>query len=156
MTVKLLLLDEEERLLLVRGRDPLSQDTHWYPVGGGVEPGESLQQAAAREAYEETGLSALPQGVRVWFRDHTYFFGGRTTEVHEDWLLHSVRHFEPVPANLSDAERTSVVGFRWWRADELCRTSDSVFPPGLGPILADLLRDGPPAEPTDIGDRSVR
>lgn len=155
MTVKLLLLDEEDRLLLILGRDPRSGDTHWYPVGGGVEPGESLQQAACREAYEETGLSALPEGVPVWSRDHTYRFDGRTTEVHEDWLLHAVAHFEPAPADMSDHETRTIVGFRWWRAEELSQTRESVFPPALGELLSALLSAGPPCEPIDITDRSA-
>lgn len=50
MTVKLLLLDEEDRLLLMRGRDPRTGATHWYPVGGDVEVGESRHRATSREA----------------------------------------------------------------------------------------------------------
>ena len=155
MTVKLLLLDEAERLLLIHGRDPRSGDRHWYPVGGGIEPGESPQQAAAREAYEETGLASLPPGTPVWTRDHTYRFDGRTVEVHEDWLLHSVRHFDPAPAGMSAYEASSIVGFRWWRAEELSQTRETVFPPALGQLLGALLRDGPPREPIDITDRTA-
>ena len=155
MTVKLLLLDEQDRLLLIHGRDPVNGSTHWYPVGGGIEPGESQQQAAGREAYEETGLTALPPGVPVWSRDHTYRFDGRTVEVHEDWLLHAVQHFEPVPAGMSDFETRSIEGFRWWRAEELAQTSEMIFPPALGELLSALLRDGPPPEPIDITDRST-
>ena len=150
MTVKLLLVDEEDRLLLIEGRDPLSGDTHWYPVGGGIEPGESVQEAARREAYEETGMTSLPPGMPVWTRDHTYEFDGRSMQVHEDWSLHAVRHFDPVPAGLSDYEAGSIVGFRWWRASELAQTRCSVYPPNLGRLLVTLLRDGPPEQPIDI------
>lgn len=154
MTVKLLMLDEEDRVLLVHGTDPGTGRTWWFPVGGGVEPGESLQEAAAREAYEETGHADLPAGTPVWTREHTYAFDGRTMDVHEDWLLHRVRHFEPVPADLSDYESRTVLGFRWWRAGELSQTSDTVFPPTLGDLLSALLRDGPPAAPRDISERA--
>ena len=155
MTVKLLLLDEEDRLLLVHGRDPRTGNSHWYPVGGGVEPGESLHEAATREAYEETGLPTLLQGTSVWSRDHTYEFDGRSVEVHEDWLLHRVERFDPAPAGMSDYETATVLGFRWWHADELSRTTDSVFPPTLGQLLARLVREGPPRAPIDITDRSA-
>ncbi|CUR57029.1 conserved hypothetical protein [metagenome] len=150
MTVKLLLVDEDDRVLLIRSTDPSSGTQCWYPVGGGVEAGESLQQAASREAHEETGLSTVPVGSPVWTRDHTYRYDGRTVEVHEDWLLHRVGHFEPSPAALSDFETRTIAGFRWWRADDLSRTTDTVFPPRLGELLAALLRHGLPQEPIDI------
>lgn len=63
--------------------------------------------------------------------------------------------FNPAPADLSDYEARSVVGFRWWSAEELARTSETVFPPSLGRLLAVLLRDAPPLEPIDITDRSA-
>lgn len=155
MTVKLLLVDEEDRLLLIQGKDTRSGTTHWYPVGGGIEPGESTQEAAAREAYEETGLTSLPPGTPVWTRDHTYEFDGRSMQVHEDWSLHAVRHFDPVPAGMSPYEIGTIVGFRWWRASDLSETRDTVFPPNLATLLIALLRDGPPAEPVDITGRSA-
>lgn len=145
-----MLLDEQDRVLLIRATDPPTGRQWWYPVGGGVESGESLQQAASREAYEETGLAELPEGTLVWTRDHTYQYDGRTSDVHEDWLLHSVQHFDPAPAGLSDYEARSVLGFHWWRAEELSRTSDTVFPPSLGDLLSALLRDGPPPVPVSI------
>lgn len=154
MTVKLLLLDEEDRVLLIRSSDPTTGAPCWYPVGGGVETGESLQQAALREAHEETGLSTLPNGAPVWTRDHTYEYGGRTVEVHEDWLLHKVPHFEPSPAGLSELEARTITGFGWWEVDDLSRTTDTVFPPRLGELLAELLREGLPQEPIDITEPS--
>lgn len=41
-------------LLVLRGREP--EKGRWSVPGGRVEPGETFAQAAAREAFEETGL----------------------------------------------------------------------------------------------------
>ena len=149
-TVKLLLVDEEERLLLIHSRDPVSGDDCWYPVGGGLEPGETIQQAAIREASEETGLTELPAGDPVWTRDHTYTYIGRDIQVHEDWLLHRVTNFSPAPAALTDYESSSILGFHWWSIAELKTTTETVFPPRLGQRLSTLLRSGIPSTPIDI------
>ena len=117
-----------------------------------MEAGESLQEAARREAHEETGLATLPAGVPVWTRDHTYEYDGRTVEVHEDWLLHRVQHFEPTPVSLSEYETRTIAGFRWWGANDLMQTTDTVFPPTLGRLLSALLSDGVPGVPVDINE----
>jgi 8-oxo-dGTP pyrophosphatase MutT (NUDIX family) len=152
LAVKLLLLDKDDRLLLINAKDPQTQADYWYPVGGGVEPGETLQDAAVREASEETGLAGLPAGRSVWRRDHTYEYDGRSVEVHEEWLLHRVECFDPMPGQLTEYEVRSFLGFRWWSAQELAETAATVFPPGLGRLLTDLLTDGPPAAPVDISE----
>lgn len=149
-TVKLLLLDEQDRLLLIRSRDPATGEECWYPVGGGIEAGETLDQAASRETAEETGLVGLAAGTPVWTRTHTYRHGGREYDVHETWLLICVPHFEPAPAALSDHESSTIQGFRWWRVADLQSTHDTVFPPRLGHHLAALLQDGLPTTPVDI------
>lgn len=47
-----------DELLLLRWRDPVEGFEVWQPPGGGLEPGESWEQAARRELREEAGLSA--------------------------------------------------------------------------------------------------
>ena len=152
LTVKLLLLDEQDRLLLIHSRDPRSGQDCWYPVGGGIEPGETVQQAAGREAADETGLVELPVGAPVWIRDHTYRYGGREVEVHEEWLLHRVRHFHPAPAALTDYESKTIHRFHWWSIENLIKTTDTVYPPRLGHRLSCLLKNRIPSIPIDISE----
>jgi 8-oxo-dGTP diphosphatase len=72
--------DAAGRVLLVkRGRDP--QRGRWSVPGGRVEAGESLEEAAAREVLEETGLR-VDVGRELWtVRVPTG--GGREFEVHD-------------------------------------------------------------------------
>lgn len=47
-------LDDQQRILLQHRTD----DGTWGPIGGALEPGERLEDCAARELLEETGLNA--------------------------------------------------------------------------------------------------
>lgn len=149
-TVKLLLLDELDRLLLLRGDERADGQSIWFPVGGGIEDGEDAVAAALREIHEETGRREVSIGPEVWRRQHLYSWRGTQTDTHERWFVVRTSHFTPSPRALTDDEQTYITGFRWWTADELAATTEQVFPPDLGTRLQDLLRDGPPPSPIDI------
>lgn len=44
------------QLLLLQHREPEGGSLYWCPPGGGREQGETFEQAAVREVYEETGI----------------------------------------------------------------------------------------------------
>jgi 8-oxo-dGTP pyrophosphatase MutT (NUDIX family) len=51
-------VNPDGRVLLLHGWDPLKpDDPFWFTIGGAVEPGESLQEAAVRELEEEAGIT---------------------------------------------------------------------------------------------------
>ena len=61
----LILYDDEGRLLLQhRTDDAPTFPSHWSFFGGGVEPGETPEEAVRREAMEE--LAYDPQDARLW------------------------------------------------------------------------------------------
>lgn len=76
---------EGQVLLVLRSREP--EAGCWTVPGGRVEPGESLEAAAARETLEETGLRVAVER-EVWSLD----LPNGTDEVYEihDFLAHVV------------------------------------------------------------------
>jgi 8-oxo-dGTP pyrophosphatase MutT (NUDIX family) len=67
--------ETEGHLLLVRLRDPTTKAVHFYPPGGGIEPGESPAQTAERETLEETGLQVRVEPSLAPVEDAPYHEG---------------------------------------------------------------------------------
>ena len=61
--VRVIVLDDENRILMVRQDHP--ERSVWMVPGGGIEDGESSVQAAVREVLEETGLEVETKGL-IW------------------------------------------------------------------------------------------
>src|SRR5882672_9447042 len=64
---RVILIDEAGRVLLFRGGDPHRPDagTWWFTPGGGLDDGETIEDAAQREVREETGYVVTDLGAVV-------------------------------------------------------------------------------------------
>jgi 8-oxo-dGTP pyrophosphatase MutT (NUDIX family) len=150
-SVRVLLLDEQARVLLFRGRDPETGAVFWFPAGGGLEAGEDVREAAYREVAEETGLQALQLGPEVWRRRHVFTWRGNRWDQRERWFVARVPNFEPDRSAMTEAEQVDLTTHRWWSVDELDATTDGLVPRDLAAQLRRLLDEGPPAEPIEVG-----
>jgi 8-oxo-dGTP pyrophosphatase MutT (NUDIX family) len=126
-----------ESVLLLRWRDPVEGFEVWEPPGGGLESGESWEQAARRELREEAGLVAgALAGPLMVARD--YRWAGRRI-VAEDavflarWDARPGVALEPVP---------ELLGYAWIPAGELAAVTP-LEPPELPALLSSLRRARP-------------
>jgi len=138
--VRVVVLDIGQRLLLLHTRDPVHPDlgTWWELPGGGIEPGETYQQAAVRELGEETGIlvSVGQVGLSTWRRRAT--FRHRHRRLVNNEVIVTVRLTTAGPtidgAARLDYEKEDYFGFAWWPLPDL-RTSNQRFYPGRLPEL---------------------
>ena len=150
-TVRVLMLDEEDRVLLFRGQDPdVPNIRFWFPAGGGIEPGESVEIAARREVREETGLSNFVLGPHIWNRRHVFTFYGSTQDVREVWFFARVPHFEINTSGFTEMEREILQEHHWWTLSELKTTSDVLTPRNLAELVSNLLANGLPKTPITV------
>jgi 8-oxo-dGTP pyrophosphatase MutT (NUDIX family) len=142
--VRVVCLDQRQRLLLLRWRDPADGSYLWEPPGGGIEPGEQPIDAARRELQEETGLpgaSVIDRHVMVG-RDVRW--NGQHYQGEEAFFLARVDQPGPLSrAGLAEYERGWLGGHAWVAWSEIASLPDTVEPPQLLGILAALDPSGP-------------
>jgi 8-oxo-dGTP diphosphatase len=99
-----LLRDDEVLLQLRRGTGYL--DGHWATLAGHVDPGESVHEAAVREAAEEAGIGIDPADLEPLTTLHRFERGGPAVEQRCD-VFFVVRRWsgDPAPAEPDKAER---------------------------------------------------
>jgi TDG/mug DNA glycosylase family protein len=131
--VRGLVLDAESRVLLVRFQHPVSGHAWWATVGGGIDPGETDEQALRRELREEAGLDAFEIGPVVHERDVTFPWEGRLLHQFERFYFVHIDRHEPVPTIDIGAE--GVTDVRWWTLDELDDPREEVVPPDLAQLV---------------------
>ena len=153
-----LVIDEQDRILLARFEFP-NDDPHkppavlWGVPGGGIDQGETVEEAIARELYEELGLAVEIIGPHLWTRTHLFpYMNGRYDGQRNVVHLLRTEHFEPRPAIGWKQMRAEFVSdLCWWSLDELRAATDVIFAPrAIADIVADLIEHGPPATPLEI------
>ena len=128
----MLLLDGQGRLLLLHGGDPAAPEagSWWFTVGGGVDEGEALVDAAVREVFEETGLrcTADDLGEPLHSEVSTFTYGGRDITQTNHFFALRVDEHEVDLAGLDAFEQQAIDGHRWWPLEELRTTEERYYP----------------------------
>jgi 8-oxo-dGTP diphosphatase len=152
-TARVLLLDPSDRILLMRGRLPSAPEgpDFWFTVGGEIEPGETIAEAAAREIIEETGLADAALGPIVWYAEEVFQFDGSgPTHFKEHFILARTGGGALSRDGWQPIEHELVDELRWWTLQELRRTEATVYPERLALLLPDVLAGRFAAEPLVI------
>lgn len=148
-TARVLLLDPQDRLLLFLACGD-STPNIWITPGGGVEPGETLADAARRELYEETAQQGVSWGPVVWYREHTWGPPERRVRSEEHFFL--ARTTSTAVCVLDENESLELKAWRWWSLGALLADRSAVCAPRqIRSLLPPLLAGELPAAPLDVG-----
>jgi ADP-ribose pyrophosphatase YjhB (NUDIX family) len=133
---RVILLDPDDRVLLMRYDDGPPNGRHWSTPGGGVNAGEDHRAAALRELAEETGWTDVELLGEVMRREFDMEYGGLIVRQRERLYLartdQACRAISGVEAmHASDG----IAAWRWWKLAELDSTAEQVWPPGLADVI---------------------
>lgn len=140
---RVLLLDERDRLLLVRGHDvDRPERSWWFTIGGGIDAGETPSQAAVRELAEETGLSIAEDDLVGPVLTREAIFDFEAEHVRQEEVFYYARidaAGELSREGWTDVERAFMDDMAWWSLQELRAVEIEVFPHELADVLEHLL-----------------
>jgi 8-oxo-dGTP pyrophosphatase MutT (NUDIX family) len=144
---RVILLDRDDRVLLMRGHDvDQPERSWWFTIGGGIDAGEDSRDAAVREMREETGIALDPELLvgPVYTRSAIFdFFAEHCRQDEEIFLVrltglgHDVT--DASRDGWTEVEQNILDELRWWDLAELAEVVAEVFPEDLVGLVRGLL-----------------
>lgn len=140
-SARLLILNGDGHLLLfhfVFKAGPMAGLAFWATPGGGLDDGETFEQAAVRELLEETGIRVDQVAPPIGQREFTF-----EAPPSGEWVISEERFFLIDAGDVAlsrdgwtELEVEVMAEHKWWSRDELVRTEAKVYPEDLREMLA--------------------
>lgn len=146
-----LVIIEPDGAVYLQLHDDVEIGLHWAPPGGGLEQDENELEAALRETAEETGWTQVEVGPPLCTWSHDYTRDGVPVRQSETIFLASGPRRD-LEGDLRESHRVDgILAVRWWTPNALAESKAVFWPPNLPELVARARREGPPAQPLDLG-----
>jgi 8-oxo-dGTP diphosphatase len=134
---RLVVIDLHNRVLLFQYAR-LTGQKFWATPGGGLEDGETFEEAAAREALEELG-GRNPLLHALFDRTADFVLVDRQVHQTERFFLLRLESVEFDEEVREVHSREGILETRWWSLAEIWKSSELIFPEDFAEIVFNLL-----------------
>jgi len=158
-SVKVLLLNQKNELLLMCAHDPKTtapdgkyHGQFWFTPGGRIEKGESIQEAALRELYEETGITKdeVDLGPVVWYGEFDLILDGILTCLKQTFIVAKTKRNDVSFINLDKWEKDALQKLAWFSFEKIIHSKEIIYPVVLPQYLPDIISGNYPKKPLKI------
>lgn len=153
-TSRLIVLDPRNRLLLLQYQAAVASDPEgasprafWYTPGGGVDPGETHEQAALRELDEEVGIRDVALGPCVAVCEALRDRFIRKNFCRERYFLIRAPSDRIDTSRLAETDLDPVLDVRWWDVDDFLASGEFLIPMSVARLAQRIVAGDPPAAP---------
>ena len=125
-------------MLLLHGWDPLRpRDPFWFTIGGAVEHGETLREAAARELREEAGIVVDPELLGEPFATAPIEFWWAGMHFDQDQTFYAIAVSDAAVsfAGQEALERATIDKHGWLRPEDLDSGAERPADPELPRLM---------------------
>lgn len=152
-TARALIVNPKQEVLLISVSLPWMTSPTWTMPGGGIEPGETAEECARREIYEETGFSHQGDMQPCWHGTIEFEHQGKMFRVHEQYFVARVAEsFTPTMAKMLDYEKDFSLEISWCASDLLLSPDVYCSPKPIPNMLQRVLTDQLPQQSERLSD----
>jgi 8-oxo-dGTP pyrophosphatase MutT (NUDIX family) len=144
LAARVILLDPDDCVLLLRYDDGPPNGRHWTTPGGGLEDGEEYPAAALRELAEETGWTDVVLLDEVYRRNFTMEYAGQiVNQVERQYLARTEQPRRVIRGVEAMHSSDGIAAWRWWTLAELETTREEIWPADLASLIRSLIDRNP-------------